>query len=67
MTATCTGGKKVVGGGYNTLNTSDSRTIVITASYPSSATVWTVRGTTEQSGASRSSSLQAYAICATAS
>jgi hypothetical protein len=66
-TATCTGGKKVVGGGFNTLNVSDSRTIAITGSYPSSATVWTVKGTTEQSGASRSYSLQAYAICATAS
>jgi len=66
-TASCTGGKKVVGGGFNTLNVSDSRTIAITGSYPSGATVWTVKGTTEQSGMSRSYSLQAYAICATAS
>jgi hypothetical protein len=65
-TATCTGSKKLVGGGYLVSAASASSEIVITASYPSSDTVWTTSGTVDSNtGGDESYSLQAYAICAT--
>lgn len=65
VTATCPSGKQVVGGGYVTSNISSAPDIIIIASYPSSATVWTVTGTSYPAGLDESYSLQAYAICVT--
>jgi hypothetical protein len=67
VSASCTAGKKLVGGGYRTSNVSNASEIVITSSYPSSVTTWTVTGTIDSTtGGDESYSLQAYALCASA-
>jgi hypothetical protein len=65
VTATCTGGKKIIGGGYLTSNVSSPADIIITSSYPSSDTVWTATGSVITGGGDQSYSLQAFALCAT--
>ena len=67
VTATCASGKVAIGGGFFTTNVSSAQDTLITASYPSSTTVWTAVGTSYPSGGDQSYSLQAYVICATAS
>ena len=62
-TATCTGGRKVVGGGYTAENVSSLSAIAVTASYASSDTVWTVTGDVTSTSGDTSFSLRAYAIC----
>ena len=63
VTATCTGGRKVIGGGFEFSNVSDDHVSVV-ASFPSSATVWTVSTGDMTSGGDHSYSVRAYAICA---
>jgi hypothetical protein len=63
MVATCTGGRKVIGGGWILSNVSDDD-VLIEASYPSSNTEWSVIGSNEVAGGNHSYSLQAYAVCA---
>jgi hypothetical protein len=65
VTATCTSGKYVVGGGWITSNISNGAEINISDSYPSSSTVWTVVGRNDNTSGDTSYSLQAYAICVT--
>lgn len=65
VTATCSAGKKVIGGGFNTLNVSDSGEVVIKSSFPNTESSWRVQGSVDASTASTTYSLQAYAICAT--
>lgn len=67
VTATCTGGKVVVGGGYRATNVSSQRDIVVTDSYASSTTVWTAVGMAYDTAGDKSFSLTAYAICANSS
>ena len=64
MTATCTGGRKVIGGGYALSAVSDSDVLVL-ASYPSTDDTWTVSANDLTSGGDHSYAIQAYAICAT--
>jgi hypothetical protein len=66
VTATCTSGKVVVGGGWITSSISNGSEIAISDSYPSSTTVWTVVGRNDNTSGDTSYALQAYAICATA-
>jgi hypothetical protein len=66
VTATCSGGRSVLGGGYFISGASDQTSILITQNYPSSSTVWTATGTLSTLGGDNSYSLQAYAICGTA-
>jgi isocitrate lyase len=63
-TATCTGGTKVIGGGFLFTNVSDPAVVAALASYPSSDTVWTVTTPDVTSGGDHSYSITAYAICA---
>jgi hypothetical protein len=63
ITATCTSGKKVIGGGFNSLNVSDANEVVIKSSYPNTESSWRVMGNIDASGTSTTFSLQAYAIC----
>jgi hypothetical protein len=65
-TATCPGGRSVLGGGYVLSAVSSQSRILLTQNYPSSATVWTVVGTLSSVSGDTSYSLQAYAICGTA-
>jgi hypothetical protein len=65
VTATCTSGKVAIGGGWLTGSVSSPEDTIITASYPSSTTVWTVTGTSYPSGGDQSYTLQAYVVCAT--
>jgi len=60
-TATCPAGKKAVGGGFVVGGTAS---IVVSANYPSSDTVWTVSA--YRPTGSATFSLQAYVVCATA-
>jgi len=64
VTATCTGGTKVIGGGFELSSVSDTNVLVL-ASFPSSDTVWTVSGSDMTGGGDRSYAIRAYAICAT--
>lgn len=64
LIATCPSGKKVISGGFNTLNVSDSGEVSIKASYPNSESSWRVQGSVDASSTSTTYSLQAYAICA---
>jgi DUF4097 and DUF4098 domain-containing protein YvlB len=66
VTATCTAGKVAVGGGFQTSSVSNANEIVITASYPSSSTAWTVSGTSDNNNGDASFALQSHVICATA-
>lgn len=63
VTASCPEDKKVISGGFNTLNVSDSGEIAIKASYPSSENSWRVMGSVDASNTSTTYSLQVYAIC----
>lgn len=65
-TATCTGGRSVLGGGYLISGVSSQTAILITQNYPSSSTVWTVTGTLSTTASDTPYALQAYAICGTA-
>ncbi len=59
ITATCTGGRKVVGGGFSANNSN----VGAQASYASSATVWTVDAV-EFSNVVSTWTITAYALCA---
>ena len=66
VTATCSSGKKVISGGYNTTNVSKSGEVVIKANYPNTESGWRVMGNVDSSSTAStdtSFSLQAYAIC----
>ncbi len=64
-TATCTGGRILVGGGALVTATSgDVGHISMTASYPSSATVWTATGHEGIGWLVGNWSIQAFALCA---
>jgi hypothetical protein len=65
VTSTCASGKVAVGGGWITTSVSSAPDTIITASYPSSTTVWTVTGTSYPTNGDQSYVLQAYVICAT--
>ena len=65
VTASCTSGKRAVGGGYLASNVSNASEVVITASYPSSDTVWTASGGVDNNGGDASYTLTAYVICIT--
>jgi hypothetical protein len=65
VTATCSVGKTIIGGGFITSGAGTPGQVVITASYPSSATVWTVGATVDSTAGDSSFAVQAYAICAT--
>ena len=59
ITATCIGGRKVVGGGFATT----ANTVGAQASYASSATVWTVDAA-EFQNTPGNWTVTAYALCA---
>jgi len=59
ITATCAGGRKVVGGGF----LSNNANVGAQASYASSATVWTVDAV-EFENTGTSWTITAYALCA---
>jgi len=61
ITATCTGGRKIVGGGA-IIGSDASGQVGITASYPSSATVWTATGV-EHDNDNSNWTITAYALC----
>jgi hypothetical protein len=63
-TATCTGGKVVLGGGGQVTSTGQRERTALLESYPSSSTVWTVVGvvTTAMTGANTAHAT-AYAVC----
>ncbi len=65
VTASCSSGGVVIGGGFLTSNVSDATEVVITASYPNASDTWRVTGTVDDNGGDKSYSLQAYVICAT--
>jgi hypothetical protein len=65
VTATCTGGRKVIGGGFAVTDVSNGFYPVVTANGPSSDTAWTVESTSTSGAQDRSYALTAYAICAT--
>lgn len=62
VTATCAGGRKVVGGGY-VLAGAGVNNVVAQSNYPSSSTVWTVAAV-EVSNTNSTWSVTAYALCA---
>ncbi len=64
ITATCSAGKKVISGGFNSLNVSDSGEVAIKASFPNTDASWRVMGSVDAGTATTTYSLQAYAICA---
>jgi hypothetical protein len=64
VTATCTGGTKVIGGGFEFSSVNDNDVMVL-SSYPSSDTEWTVSASDMTGGGDRSYAVRAYAICAT--
>jgi hypothetical protein len=64
VTANCIDSKKVIGGGYNAFDRSNSSEVTILSNYPSDDHTWTVTGTIDGStSGDESYSLQAYAIC----
>ncbi len=65
VTATCTGGRKVIGGGFAISDVSGGFYPVVTANGPSSDTAWTVESTATTGSQDRGYKLTAYAICAT--
>ena len=65
VTAVCSSGKKIVGGGYVTTSVSNPSEIVVTASYPSDDMTWTATGGVDSTTGDASYSLQAFALCAT--
>lgn len=66
-TATCTGGRKVVGGGYTStfVTATDEPRVTITQNQATSDTVWSVRAI-ESTNINNNWSLQAFAVCVTA-
>jgi hypothetical protein len=60
----CTGGKKVLGGGYMVSASGNETQVTVTAGYPSANNTWTV--TTVKTNGNPSWSVTAYAICADA-
>lgn len=64
VTATCTGDRSVIGGGFVITGGTMVDPAVVISSAPSSSTVWAV--TTHQT-ATTAFSVRAYAICATLS
>jgi hypothetical protein len=64
-TATCSSGTLVAGGGIIS-NNSDRRSAALTASYPSSTTVWTVEATLLAGSFTNGQppTLTPYAVCA---
>jgi hypothetical protein len=63
VTATCTGGTKVIGGGFEFSSVSDASVMVL-SSYPTSATVWSVSTSDMTQGGDHSYAVRAYAVCA---
>jgi hypothetical protein len=63
VSATCTGGTKVIGGGFQFSSVSDA-TVGVLESYPSSDTEWTVSASDMTSGGDHSYAIGAFAICA---
>jgi hypothetical protein len=67
VSATCTGGRKVVGGGFQALAASGSvAEITTTQNQPTSDTIWTVTASEDNGADVGNWSLQAFAICLTA-
>ena len=63
-TATCTGGKVLLGGGGQVQTTGAAQDVAQLASYPSSSTTWTTIGVVLANiGASKSVTVTAYAVC----
>ncbi len=62
VTATCTAGRSVIGGGYTLGGVAGTEYVQVTSSSPTSATVWTV---TSAATTADLYTLQAFAICAT--
>jgi hypothetical protein len=62
VTASCSGGRVVLGGGFDTARTLDLGDIVITRSSPNGNDAWTVEATS----LGTSFAIRAYAICARA-
>jgi hypothetical protein len=62
--ANCSTGKKVVGGGYNVLNSDRPSEVVILSSYPVDDDTWQVTGTIDNDDGNTAYSLRAYVICA---
>jgi hypothetical protein len=64
ITASCSPGKKVVGGGFLTTERSSTSEIVVYSSYPSDQSTWSVSAKVDATTASDESfELEAYAIC----
>jgi hypothetical protein len=61
-TATCSAGRRVVGGGYTATN-SQLDVIIVTANYPTADDTWTVSARFSYDFSSASITLTAYAIC----
>jgi len=67
VTASCSTGKKVVGGGFLTSDRSNTGEIVIYNSYPSDQSTWSVSAKVDSTvSGDESFRLQAYAICVSA-
>jgi hypothetical protein len=63
-TASCRSGKQLLGGGGLVTTTWNPSKVALSASYPSSTTVWTVKGTVLSNlGAGETMSVTAYALC----
>jgi hypothetical protein len=60
----CSGSKKVLGGGYTITASGNETQVTVTASYPSANNTWTV--ITVKNQANPTWSVSVYAICATA-
>ena len=65
-TATCTGGRVAVGGGYEltTDTAGEDQNITVVENRASSDTVWTVTAAEDQLGPAEQWTLQAYVVCA---
>jgi hypothetical protein len=62
VTATCSAGKSVIGGGGS--RTDVSETLYLRNSNPSATNAWTVTFTCQTAGSCGASTMTAYAICA---
>jgi hypothetical protein len=63
-TATCSGTKKVFGGGYTFTASGNETQVFVTGSWPSANNAWTV--TTIKNGGNPSWTVTVYALCANA-
>ena len=61
-TATCAGGKVLLGGGGRVVAAGGNQHVALTESYPSLTTVWTAVGTVTESGAGVTT-VTAFALC----